>query len=938
MVTKNKVKGNDIPPSYYERLASIESSGNPLAQASTSSASGLYQFTEGTWKEMVEQLGLDYTLEDRFDPDKSLVVVKQFTQKNKDYLERSLGRNVTENELYLSHFLGMGGSRKMLETYEQFPSLTADRVLSPNAIKSNPSVFLNKDGSVKTLGEIYKWSEKKFGVEGVKPKEDEGIWSMDEEGNYITLNPDYANDLDKMISDNVKQRFLSEQYPTKTVEEETIEEVPQWKLELEQRQQERDTVLDFVNRGGLDMEAIDYNRAPVSVPTNTTQFQDGGTKEEVPTEVYYGTPEYEQAYKEGRLQGQELDEVVITADKKTGKNILEEYPFYNTLSPQEREYFRDNSPIGTQVRARARDGRGVTADKASAMGAQLLQGAISAMQTPQSVMVEGVEAMRGNEYDFSSTLPGNNQRVPSDAWGYENPEGFLQNAANMGMDIVLDPLNIVGGGAAKSGLQQGTKKGLTSSAKQKSLQSLKGNQKIENSLDNSFDILENLGLKEPKGRLAKANYVPLTAKLKSELRRALGVNEKSANKWQKDWYNHPETLEKLNDAEEVFKEALKDGRVQGKNPFTEIKDRIKNKEYQGQEVKRGTVKEEGSYSGISGYNLLENQPKGKRVNLAVSDPKRESKDIISTLIHEGNHGVTDGNKLIPSYYQDDMIKMFGKDATLPKRNTKTGQFESVKDYIKTPTEIYARIMQIRKDFGLKPDQEVTEDMVKEFLSEIKKGKTKINKSFATDIKDTKKLAEVMNYLPAVVPAVGAGVMTAQNTTISPQQFQDGGQVAQRKGVRENKDGTESTHLMRRERLEDGTWVAFPSLFQNEKGDWVDLGEKYGDNWKPIYEYALKIGEVYNFGEDEEAAINFADKGSWKNNNYKDGGKFPISSKGLYDYPNQPVVVPTKDGKITMKGIDYPVLGIANTGEEILMQPNKEYHFKGATEVLEIPVN
>ena len=69
---------------------------------------------------------------------------------------------------------------------------------------------------------------------------------------------------------------------------------------------------------------------------------------------------------------------------------------------------------------------------------------------------------------------------------------------------------------------------------------------------------------------------------------------------------------------------------------------------------------------------------------------------------------------------------------------------------------------------------------------------------------------------------------------------------------------------------------------------------------------------------------------------QDGGEVPISENGLYDYPKQTVKVPTKDGKITMKGIKYPVLGIANTGEEIMMQPEKEYHFKGATEVLEIP--
>jgi len=70
--------------------------------------------------------------------------------------------------------------------------------------------------------------------------------------------------------------------------------------------------------------------------------------------------------------------------------------------------------------------------------------------------------------------------------------------------------------------------------------------------------------------------------------------------------------------------------------------------------------------------------------------------------------------------------------------------------------------------------------------------------------------------------------------------------------------------------------------------------------------------------------------------FQDGGQVPISENGLYEHPKQPVIVPTKDGRITMKGIDYPVKGLADTGEEILMQPNKEYHFKGAKTVLEIP--
>jgi len=99
----------------------------------------------------------------------------------------------------------------------------------------------------------------------------------------------------------------------------------------------------------------------------------------------------------------------------------------------------------------------------------------------------------------------------------------------------------------------------------------------------------------------------------------------------------------------------------------------------------------------------------------------------------------------------------------------------------------------------------------------------------------------------------------------PRMQQGGGTLLPktRIGVRKNPDGTFSTHLMRREYIPGKGWVAFPSLFQNADGTWVDLDKQYGDNWEPIYREALRRGEVYEFGEDEQKAIEFADKGSWK---------------------------------------------------------------------------
>ena len=62
---------------------------------------------------------------------------------------------------------------------------------------------------------------------------------------------------------------------------------------------------------------------------------------------------------------------------------------------------------------------------------------------------------------------------------------------------------------------------------------------------------------------------------------------------------------------------------------------------------------------------------------------------------------------------------------------------------------------------------------------------------------------------------GENNMTIPNTSTT--QYQQGGQmIVSRKGVRKNEDGSESTHLMKREYIDGKGWVAFPSLFQKDK--------------------------------------------------------------------------------------------------------------------------
>lgn len=72
-------------------------------------------------------------------------------------------------------------------------------------------------------------------------------------------------------------------------------------------------------------------------------------------------------------------------------------------------------------------------------------------------------------------------------------------------------------------------------------------------------------------------------------------------------------------------------------------------------------------------------------------------------------------------------------------------------------------------------------------------------------------------------------------------------------------------------------------------------------------------------------------------------KLIVSERGLWDNPNEPVVVPTENGNITMKAdpktgkkIEGPVFAIDNTGYSQMMYPGGEYRFPGNM-VYEVPM-
>lgn len=152
---KEYKNGGSIDPNYYTRLSEIESNNNPQARSKTSSASGRFQFIKSTWEGLTKKYNLPYSLEDRFDSEKSKKVAELYTQENANYLKNNLGITPNNTDLYAAHFMGVGGASKLLSTLRNNPNASAYEVATSAQINANKPIFLRKDGTVKTAKEVY---------------------------------------------------------------------------------------------------------------------------------------------------------------------------------------------------------------------------------------------------------------------------------------------------------------------------------------------------------------------------------------------------------------------------------------------------------------------------------------------------------------------------------------------------------------------------------------------------------------------------------------------------------------------------------------------------------------------------------------------------------------------------------------------------------------
>jgi hypothetical protein len=175
---------------YLLTTAQIESNMNPSAQASTSSAKGLYQFIDQTWLGTMKQdgaaLGLGhyadaisrssdghYDVSDssmraailrlRNDPQASAMLAGALTRNNSALVSSDIGRQPTNGELYIAHFLGADGAGKLINAATKQPQVSAAGMF-PKAAAANHSIFYDSSGHARNVGEVYSKLTRLFDV------------------------------------------------------------------------------------------------------------------------------------------------------------------------------------------------------------------------------------------------------------------------------------------------------------------------------------------------------------------------------------------------------------------------------------------------------------------------------------------------------------------------------------------------------------------------------------------------------------------------------------------------------------------------------------------------------------------------------------------------------------------------------------------------------
>lgn len=165
---------------YLARTAKRESNFRADAQASTSSARGMFQFIEQTWLRMVREEGGRFGLAEeasairadvrgalasdparrrdilalRDDPAVSARMAGAMAARNAEFLKNRLNRAPSGGELYIAHFMGAASAARLIAMAETQPEQAAAPAFA-RAAAANRSIFFDAGGQAKSASAVY---------------------------------------------------------------------------------------------------------------------------------------------------------------------------------------------------------------------------------------------------------------------------------------------------------------------------------------------------------------------------------------------------------------------------------------------------------------------------------------------------------------------------------------------------------------------------------------------------------------------------------------------------------------------------------------------------------------------------------------------------------------------------------------------------------------
>lgn len=170
-----------ISREYLITTAYMEANFDARAHSATSSAAGMYQIIDSTWLQLMAAHGHDYgwagyaeqiactsagrckykgadgltrVMDLRYDSMTATFLSAELARSNRAELTGALGRDVSDAELYLAHFLGPAGAVVLLRAAQESPDKTAAD-LFPAAAQSNRPLFYRTRHDAYSCAEFY---------------------------------------------------------------------------------------------------------------------------------------------------------------------------------------------------------------------------------------------------------------------------------------------------------------------------------------------------------------------------------------------------------------------------------------------------------------------------------------------------------------------------------------------------------------------------------------------------------------------------------------------------------------------------------------------------------------------------------------------------------------------------------------------------------------